>query len=137
MYFEIDQAACIDILRRLICAQADGEGAVQAVVEDALTACGASVRRMHYEPSNVPLTGEFAARDVLAGGERLTLLGTCAGSGGGRSLILFAHPDSEPVAGTERWTREPFLGFPRAAFMAGAWLTIYWASQPDSPRCAP
>jgi len=107
---DIDAEACIDVLRRLIAAQASGESAVQAVVEDALTACGASVRRMRYEPSEVPLTGEFAARDVVASGERLTLLGTRAGSGGGRSLILFAHPDSEPVAGLERWTREPFAG---------------------------
>jgi acetylornithine deacetylase len=107
---EIDEQACIDILRRLISAQSNGEGAVQAVVEDTLIGCGASVHRMMYEPSDVPLTGEFAARDVVASGERLTLLGTRAGSGGGRSLILFAHPDSEPVAGTERWTREPFRG---------------------------
>ena len=28
--------------------------------------------------------------------------------GAGRSLIIFAHPDGEPVAGTERWAHEPF-----------------------------
>ena len=107
---EIDQEACIAILRRLVAAQRHGEDAVQAVVQDELTHCGAAVRPMLYEPSDVPLIGEFAALDVVASGERLTLLGTCAGSGGGRSLILFAHPDSEPVAGIERWTQDPFLG---------------------------
>ncbi|MCA0301450.1 MAG: M20/M25/M40 family metallo-hydrolase [Proteobacteria bacterium] len=30
--------------------------------------------------------------------------------GGGRSLILFAHPDGEPLAGLDRWRHDPFAG---------------------------
>mgnify|MGYP003704821785 CR=1 FL=1 len=37
-------------------------------------------------------------------------LGDRRGSGGGRSLILFAHPDGEPLAGLDRWRHDPFGG---------------------------
>ena len=32
------------------------------------------------------------------------------GAGGGRSLLAFAHPDSEPVADTDQWRHDPFAG---------------------------
>lgn len=35
-------------------------------------------------------------------------MGRRRGTGSGRSLLLYAHPDSEPVSGTESWQHDPF-----------------------------
>ena len=39
-----------------------------------------------------------------------SIIARCKGAGNGRSLILFAHPDGEPVTGTDRWRHDPFAG---------------------------
>lgn len=100
----------ISLLREMIAAQRDGETKVQAIVARRLAAIGAEVGLLDYAPSDVPLAGEFAAGRAIAPGRRQSVVGTLHGAGGGRSLILFAHPDSEPVADTESWSRDPFEG---------------------------
>jgi acetylornithine deacetylase len=106
----VDREAAIALLRALVAAQAEGEAAVQAVVADRLTALGARVERTVYDPAEVTLTGEFAAGQAIAPGLRASIVGTLAGRGDGRSLILFAHPDSEPVRNTGAWRHDPFAG---------------------------
>ena len=59
---------------------------------------------------DVPMVGEFASAQAIDAGERESVVARFTGTGGGRSLIFFAHPDGEPVAGTERWKRDPFAG---------------------------
>jgi acetylornithine deacetylase len=102
----------IALLRALIAAQKDGEAAVQAVVAERLAAVGASVEHIVYEPSEVPLIGEFAAIRAVAAGSRASVVGRLAGTtpGSGRSLILFAHPDSETVPAETGWRHDPFAG---------------------------
>jgi acetylornithine deacetylase len=51
---------------------------------------------------------EFADLALVDPSERTVVVGRRHGAGGGRSLLCFAHPDSEPVVGTERWTHAPF-----------------------------
>lgn len=97
-----------ELLRALIGAQRDGEAAVQRVFAEAARALGCVVEARRYRPEEVPMVGEFASTCAIDGGERESVVATLKGRGGGRSLILFAHPDSEPVAGTERWRRDPF-----------------------------
>lgn len=109
----------IGLLQALIAAQRDGEEAVQAVVAARLGAIGATVQRIVYEPAAVPLVGEFAASRAIASGSRASVIGTLPG-GGGRSLILFAHPDSEtlppiPVG----WVHDPFAGVIEAGRLYG------------------
>ena len=107
---DADRDAEIALLRALIAAQREGEDEVQAIVADRLAALGSEVERIVYAPGEVELVGEFAAGGVVATGERVSVVGRLAGEGSGRSLILFAHPDSEAVKATESWTHDPFAG---------------------------
>ena len=106
----IDPGGAVALLREMIAAQRDGEDAVQTVVADRLTAAGASVERVAYHSAKVPMIGEFAAGRTIAEGERASIVGTLAGTGAGRSLILFAHPDSEAVEMPHGWRHDPFAG---------------------------
>ena len=107
---DTDRDEQIALLQALIAAQKGGEAAVQRVVADRLSALGAEVERIVYSPSDVPMIGEFAASRVMAEGERASVVGSLKGSGEGKSLILFAHPDSEPVQDIETWQHDPFDG---------------------------
>ncbi|WP_428671134.1 M20 family metallopeptidase [Reyranella sp.] len=100
----------ITFLKALIRAQRDGEAAVQRLVAAEARSLGCSVELVRYRPGDVPMVGEFASARAIDAGERESVVARFAGSGGGRSLIFFAHPDGEPVAGTERWKRDPFAG---------------------------
>ena len=91
-------------------AQRGGEDAVQAIVADRLAGIGADLERIVYVPEHVPMIGEFAAGRAIADGERASIVATLGAGGDGRSLILFAHPDSEPVQATDTWRRDPFAG---------------------------
>ncbi len=105
----IDHDAAIALLRDLIAAQREGEDAVQAIVAEQLAALGARVERIVYAPTDVALVEEFAASSVVAPGSRSCVVGTLAGDASGRSLLMFAHPDSEPV-NAAGWRCDPFAG---------------------------
>lgn len=105
-----DRETHIAFVRALIAAARDGEAAVQAAIVDRLAAIGCEVQEIRYDPAAVPMVGEFAADRAMEPGERGTVVGRLKGTGGGRSLILFAHPDSEPIAHTDTWQRDPFAG---------------------------
>ena len=100
----------LSFLRELIEAGRDGEDAVQRRVAGELERLGCAVETVRYRPADVPMVEEFADTTAMDAGERASIVGRLKGQGGGRSLILFAHPDSEPVAGTERWRHDPFAG---------------------------
>ena len=100
----------VSFLQALIRAQLGGEEAVQRVVADAARSLGCSVESVRYRPADVPMVAEFASGQAIDAGERASVVARFKGRGGGRSLIFFAHPDGEPVAGTERWKRDPFAG---------------------------
>jgi acetylornithine deacetylase len=109
--------AAIALLRDLIAAQPAGEAAVQARVADGLRDAGAEVSALRYLPADVPLREEFAAEPPPA--ERESILGRLPGTGGGRSLILFAHPDSEPLQQPHGWSVDPFAGVERNGRLYG------------------
>lgn len=100
----------VGFLQSLIRAQRDGEAAVQRLVADAARDLGCTVETVCYRPGDVPMVGEFASARAIDTGERESVVATFKGQGKGRSVIFFAHPDGEPVAGTERWKRDPFAG---------------------------
>jgi acetylornithine deacetylase len=97
-------------LQHLIRAQRHGEDAVQRAIADAARALGCSVETVRYSPVDVPMVAEFAAAQAIDPGERHSIVARFEGAGEGRSLIFFAHPDSEPVAGLDRWRHDPFEG---------------------------
>src|SRR5262245_40992383 len=108
----------VGFLQSLIRAQKEGEAAVQRLVADAARGLGCTVETVRYKPADVPMVAEFATGQAIDAGERESVVATFRGQGRdqgrgkghGRSVIFFAHPDGEPVAGTGRWTRDPFAG---------------------------
>ncbi|NKC30825.1 M20 family metallopeptidase [Falsiroseomonas selenitidurans] len=112
----VDQAAeaggdaAVDFLRRLIRLQAGGEAAVQADVAAALEQLGCRVERRRYQPAGIVLRDEFAAEAAIAAEEREAVLARFPGSGDGRSVIFFAHPDGEPFNPQHGWRHDPMAG---------------------------
>lgn len=114
---EAAAARSVEFLQQLVRAQANavdgepcpGESAVQNLASARLAELGCKVTDMRYEPGDLVLRDEFADGSAVQTGERVSVIGhLSAVESGGRSLILFAHPDGEPVTGTELWTKDPF-----------------------------
>lgn len=102
--------ATLGLLRQLIALGREGEAAVQGHVAERLGAVDCRVDALQYRPDRIVMKDEFASASAMSGEERVSVVARKAGAGGGRSMILFAHPDSEPVAGLERWRHDPFAG---------------------------
>lgn len=98
----------ISFLRKLIRASEKGEEAVQTVVADRFRKLGCEVEILRLIPTSLSLEKEFASNEVIEITERISVIGKISGSGGGRSLMFFAHPDSEIVSKTDDWTHDPF-----------------------------
>jgi len=86
----------VALLQELIALQRHGEAAVQARFAAACEACGATVVRHRYLPSDVKPREEFAAGIAIDLDMREAVVARFAGTGGGRSMLVFAHPDGEP-----------------------------------------
>lgn len=98
----------LDLLSELITVARDGRHAIDAVIESAMQASGCTVERFEYAPNDVPLVDEFAADKVASASLEHGLIGRLSGKGGGRSLLLFAHPDTEEVQAAPGWRSDPF-----------------------------
>lgn len=97
-------------LRELIAAGRQGEEAVQSRVANEMERLGCRVENVRYRPGNVPMVQEFAGKSAIDEDERASIVGRYPGHADGRSLILFAHPDGEPIADTSKWRLDPFKG---------------------------
>ncbi|WP_167766995.1 M20 family metallopeptidase [Jannaschia formosa] len=97
-------------MRELVAAQADGEAAVQDVISRRLQAAGCEVSAHDYDPAEVRVKGEFALDSARATERRRAIVGTLPGDPDLPSLLVFAHPDGEPVQGTKAWRHDPFAG---------------------------
>lgn len=117
-----------ELLRALVAAQRDGEGAVQAVISDRLEKAGCKIRAFDYDPSTVPVKGEIAA--AADSHQRRAIVGELPGDPTLPSLLMFAHPDGEPVAGTDRWSHDPFAGAVENGRLHG------WGIADDLAGCA-
>ena len=102
----LDQA--VGWLEKLIQSGRSGPAAIQATLAEQLAAAGASVETMSYSPAAVPMTAEFAKAEVASSEPETVTIGRLKGTGGGRRLILFAHPDTEPFRAEPAWQSEPF-----------------------------
>jgi acetylornithine deacetylase len=107
---ESNRSRHLEFLRNLITASANGEEAVQAKVAERFSELGAEVRTLRLMPTQLNLNQEFAADEAIDMVERISVVGKLAGSGGGRSLLFFGHPDGEPQTeeSLSGWTRDPF-----------------------------
>ncbi len=65
---------------------------------------------MVYDPTDIPVRGEFAQIETRCTEPRRAIVATLDGRKDLPSLLMFAHPDSEPVSGVANWTHDPFAG---------------------------
>ncbi len=107
---DADQKYYVDVLRSLVSWSAQGEDAVQQDIAERLERLGCQVDIVRNSPNQYVLKDDFAVEPSSQSPERPSVVGRMAGAGDGRSLLLFAHPDSEPIAATETWTHSPFAG---------------------------
>lgn len=100
----------IGFLRELIAQTRSGELAVQGAIAQASAALGCQVERVKYDPQTVPMVEEFASGEAITAGLRECVVARLGTPGAGRSLLFFAHPDSEPLSRIDEWTHDPFKG---------------------------
>lgn len=97
-------------LRELLAESAAGEEALQLAVAQRFKQLGCDVERIASRPNRFVLAADFGADAADAQPERVSVVAVLPGTGGGRNLLAFAHPDSEPVADTDKWRHDPFAG---------------------------
>lgn len=99
----------IEFLQSLIRAQPDGE-AVQALVAARFEELGLEVETLSLLPTTLSLNLEFAAEESIDMTERTSVMGRLHGTGSGRSMLFFGHPDGVPVTGEllKDWEHDPF-----------------------------
>ena len=125
-----DEKHAVSLLKRLIKAQAGGETAVQKVIVQYLDAIGCLVEELKYAPESVSLVGEFAHERESSEEPRTVVVGRLPGADELPSIMLFAHPDSEPPSNLENWTHPPFAGEIRDGRIYG------WGVADDLAGCA-
>ena len=100
----------IDVLRELLAKSAEGEEALQHEIEQHFTRLGCQVESISSKPNHYVLNSDFAMVRSVQEADRVSVVGVQPGKGEGRSLLVFAHPDSEPVTDTSQWQHDPFAG---------------------------
>lgn len=107
-FYMADKA--ISFLRELVSAQCGGEQEVQSLIAARLEASGCEVQAVEYDPDEVKVVGEFAKDAARATERRTAIVGTLPGDPNKPSLLMFAHPDGEPVEDISAWSHNPFAG---------------------------
>jgi acetylornithine deacetylase len=107
---ELLSVEALDRLRHLLEASRDGEDATQTEVMRQLAEIGLTPDAIQSSPAEITTIGEFADPDDTDLRIRTTVAARGAGAGGGRSLLLWAHPDGMPFDGGQGWIHEPFTG---------------------------
>jgi acetylornithine deacetylase len=102
----------LGFLQNLIRAQPDGEEAVQALVAQRFRELGLEVETLRLLPTRLSLDQEFAAEETIDMTERISVVGRLRGTGSGRSMLFFGHPDGEPIneESLAAWEHDPFAG---------------------------
>ena len=98
----------IQLIRGLVKDSRDGEEALQRSVAGKFSELGCEVETLKLLPIGLSPEKEFAAKESIDLSERVSVVGRHTGTGGGRSLMLFAHPDSEELRGLDEWIHDPF-----------------------------
>lgn len=98
----------VSLLCDLIVAAGSGRDNVDSVVRSRMDGAGLDTEAFAYDPRDVPMVDEFAVDAVGMPKQECCVVGRMAGADNGRSLILFAHPDTEGFRPTPSWQSEPF-----------------------------
>lgn len=95
-----------------------------------LADAGCTVTEHVYDPADVQVKGEFALDTARATERRTAVVGTLPGDPDLPSLLMFAHPDGEPIGDTSQWRHDPFAGEVDAGRIHG------WGVADDLAGCA-
>lgn len=124
------EVAALDLLGALVAAQAQGESEVQTIVARRLREAGCTVEEHSYDPATVKVKGEFALETARTTGMRTAVVGNLPGKSDLPSLLMFAHPDAEPVGDTSQWLHDPFAAVVEHGRLYG------WGVADDLAGCA-
>jgi acetylornithine deacetylase len=105
-----NREAHLEFLQSLIRAQPDGEAAVQELVAARFEELGLEVETQSLFPISLSPAHEFAAEEMIQMTERVSVMGRLRGTGGGKSMLFFGHPDPEPMTeeSMAEWEHDPF-----------------------------
>ena len=120
----------IQCLKDLVSLQKEGELAIQAYTQDVLKRAGLNTRYFDYTPSKVPVRGEFSAYNKALEIPRRALICETNGDPSYPSILIFAHPDSEPVNRSDLWSSDPFVPIEKMGKLYG------WGVADDLAGCA-
>ena len=98
----------IQLIRELVKESKKGEEALQRSISKKFSMLGCEVETLKLLPIGLSPEKEFAAEESIGLSERVSVVGRLPGEGDGRSLMLFAHPDSEELRDLYEWTHAPF-----------------------------
>jgi acetylornithine deacetylase len=107
-YIDENHSKYISLIRELVKVSEKGEETLQQVIASKLSQLGCTVETLKLLPVELSPDKEFASEESIELTERVSIVGTYKGAGGGRSLMFFAHPDSEELKDLEKWRHEPF-----------------------------
>ena len=105
---ENNRSRYISLIRELVRTSEKGEEALQELIASKFTSMGCRVETLKLLPIGLSPEKEFASEENIGLMERISVVGRYQGSGGGRSLMFFAHPDSEELRELEKWRHDPF-----------------------------
>jgi len=106
---EEDRQRYIDELGEMVRLYPLGEKGLQEAIAKKFEALGCETNLLKLLPTTIQLHREFAVKEAIDMSLRTHVVGKVSGSGAGRSLILIAHPDADPID-VEGWTMEPHTG---------------------------
>jgi acetylornithine deacetylase len=107
-YVEKNHGKYISLIRELVKVSEKGEEELQRVIASKLSKLGCTIETLKLLPVKLSPEKEFASEESIDLTERVSIVGTFRGAGGGRSLMFFAHPDSEELRDLDKWRHEPF-----------------------------
>lgn len=87
----------------LISLYPEGEKKLQSKIAARFKEIGCQVETLELFPSTVQLNKEFASEEVLEKSKRIHVVGRKRGNSDGKSLMIIAHPDADPID-PEGWT---------------------------------
>jgi acetylornithine deacetylase len=101
----------VELLQNLVRASEGGEEATQAFVADKFKDFGCDqVELVKANPRDLTIEHEFVEPARVEPVERISVIGKREGTGGGSSMLFWAHPDTPPVSDAESWEHKPFSG---------------------------
>ena len=100
----------VEVLRELLAKSAESEEALQHEIAQHFVRLGCQVESISSTPNRFVLDYDFAPAGSIQEPDRVSVVAVQAGTGEGRSLLVFAHPEGEPVTDTSSWKHDPFAG---------------------------